>query len=352
MKTWERIKKDPSLLKKYFIREKVIDTIRSFFKKQKFHEVQTPILLPIPSCEPNLEVFQTELKTSRSVKRKGFLIMSPEYSIKKLISAGIGNCFEITKCFRNEEEVSTLHNPEFTMLEWYRINAGYADIMNDFEELFADIIKTLYPETDLKKWSYQNTTYDITTPWTRVTISEAFNKYAKVDTETLLSEKELINKAKQKGYIVDSNTKWEEVFHQIIFNEIEPALNKMHKPYFLYDYPLSQASLSKKKASDPRFAERFEVFLAGVELGNCFSELIDADEQKVRFEKDLMERKIRGKTPFPIDKELLKALSEGMPETAGVAVGADRLIMLAGNFPEISETMFFPAKDIFDLPET
>lgn len=278
--------------------------------------------------------------------------MSPEYSIKKLISAGIGNCFEITKCFRNEEEVSTLHNPEFTMLEWYRINAGYADIMNDFEELFADIIKTLYPETDLKKWSYQNTTYDITTPWTRVTISEAFNKYAKVDTETLLSEKELINKAKQKGYIVDSNTKWEEVFHQIIFNEIEPALNKMHKPYFLYDYPLSQASLSKKKASDPRFAERFEVFLAGVELGNCFSELIDADEQKVRFEKDLMERKIRGKTPFPIDKELLKALSEGMPETAGVAVGADRLIMLAGNFPEISETMFFPAKDIFDLPET
>src|SRR5258706_15201359 len=132
MKTWQRIKNNPELLDKYLVREKVTDTIRSFFKKKGFREVSTPILVSIPSIEPNLEVFQTELRTSKGLKRDGFLIMSPEFSIKKLLAAGIGNCFEITKCFRNEEEVSRLHNPEFTMLEWYRVGANYKDVMQDF----------------------------------------------------------------------------------------------------------------------------------------------------------------------------------------------------------------------------
>ena len=127
-------------------------------------------------------------------------------------------------------------------------------------------------------------------------------------------------------------------------------MKKLNRPYFIYDYPASQASLSKKKPEDPRFAERFEVFLAGIELGNCFSELTNAQEQKERFVKELSERKNAGKTEYTIDNELIKALSKGMPEVSGIAVGVDRLIMLAADVGNISETMFFPAEEIFDLP--
>jgi len=352
MQTWEKIRNNPELLERYFVREKVIGAIRSFFKTQDFHEVQTPILVPTPSCEANLEVFQTELRTLKGKKRNGYLIMSPEYSIKKLLAAGIGNCFEITKCFRNEEEVSKLHNPEFTMLEWYRINSDYIRVMEDFEGLFIDIIKKINPNFDLKNWTYQNESYDISLPWTRITIAEAFQKLAHIDTDTLLSEQGLLEIAKDKGYKVSEKTAWEEIFYQIIFNEIEPELKKTGKPYFLYDYPVSQASLSKKKESDPRFAERFEVFVASTELGNCFSELLDAKEQKTRFEKDLAERKRNGKTMYSVDEELIKALNSGMPEVSGIAVGVDRLVMLAGNFETLSDTLFFPANEIFDLEDT
>ncbi len=317
--TWQRIKNNPKLMKKYLVREKVVDTIRSFFKNQEFHEVFTPILVPVPSTEPNLEVFKTELRTSKGLRRDAFLIMSPEFSIKKLLAAGIGNCFEITKCFRNEEEVSPLHNPEFTMLEWYRVGADYKDIMQDFENLFLKV-------TGKDKLEYQGETYDLATPWPRIRISEAFKKYTGKD-------------------VLDVS---DEDFYKIYFNEIEPELLKLKKPYFIYDYPISQASLSKP-AKDPRFAERFEVFLAGIELGNCFSELTDAKEQKRRFEKDKTLRQAQGRLNYPIDDDLIEALDSGLPKVSGIAVGVDRLIMLAADVPTIADTMFFPGEEMFDL---
>lgn len=299
-------------LDKILVREKVIDTIRKFFKDEGFHEVFTPILVPIPSIEPNLEVFKTELCTSKGVKRNGYLIMSPEFSIKKLLSQGVGSCFEITKAFRNEEEVSRLHNPEFTMLEWYRVGANYFDVMNDFENLFKAIIGK-------DKLTYQGVNYDIGSPWLRVRIPDVIKECP------------------------------DEEFYKIFYNEVEPKLAKLKKPYFLYDYPISQASLSRPCRDNPNYAERFEVFLAGLELGNCFSELTDAKEQKKRFEMDLEERKRAGKTIYPIDEELIKALEKGLPEVSGIAVGVDRLIMLAGNFENISDTLTFPASEIFKI---
>jgi lysyl-tRNA synthetase class 2 len=307
-KTWQKIKADPNLKEKYLVREKVIDIIRAFFKNQGFHEVSTPILVSIPSCEPNLEVFQTQLRTASGVKCKAYLILSPEYSLKKLISAGLGNIFEITKCFRNEEEVSRLHNPEFTMLEWYRVNADYWDIMQDFENLFVKIIGK-------NKFTYQGEEYDISLPWPRISFAE-------------LGMAEIPD----------------EEFYKKFFNEVEPKLRASHKPAIIYDYPISQAALARPKASDPRFAERFEVFLAGLELGNCFSELTNAEEQKRRFTKELAERKRLGKTEYLMDKDLIEALNS-MPPTAGIAVGVDRLIMLAADAEDISETLFFPASE-------
>ncbi len=306
-------------MEKYLVRERVIDTIRSFFKNQGFHEVFTPILVPIPSIEPNLEVFESELRTSKGEKRRAFLIMSPEFSIKKLLAGGIGNCFEIAKCFRNEEEASPLHNPEFAMLEWYRINADYKDIMKDFEHLFLKIIGK-------DKLEYQGEVYDLSLPWPKIRIPNAFKKYAGKDVLKVSDED----------------------FYKIYFNEIEPELLKMKKPYFIYDYPISQASLSKP-AKDPRFAERFEVFLGGIELGNCFSELTDAKEQKKRFETDKKDRERMNKTKYPIDEDLIEALKEGIPAVSGIAVGVDRLVMLVADVSSIKETLFFPGKELFDL---
>lgn len=326
MKTWQNIKNKPELLKQYFVREIVVDTIRSHFKGQGFREVFTPILVPIPSIEPNLEVFKSELRTSKGLKRNGYLIMSPEFSIKKLLAAGVGNCFEITKCFRNEEEVSRLHSPEFTMLEWYRVNADYNHVMKDFEDLFCRIIKNVNPEVNLEEWKYQGEVYNLKTPWPRISVSEAFKKYA---------DKDVLEVS-------------EEDFYKIFFNDIEPELAKSRRPFIIYDYPISQASLSRP-AKDPRFAERFEIFLAGVELGNCFSELTNPDEQLKRFKNDLAERKKQGKTEYPIDLDLIDALKSGLPEVSGIAVGVDRLIMLAADVPEVSDTLFFPGDELFDL---
>lgn len=352
VKTWQKIKENPKLIEKYLIREKVIDTTRCFFKNQNFHEVFTPILVPIPSAESNLEVFETALKTSQGTNRRGFLIMSPEYSLKKLICAGIGNVFEITRCFRNEEEVSRLHNPEFTMIEWYRVGATYLDVMRDVENLFVEIVKSVGNTNDLTKWIYQGETYDISLPWERISVAEAFKKFANIDIDTLLSENKLKLVASNKGYSVSSTTTWEQLFYQIFFNEVESNLKKSHRPFFVYDYPLSQAALAKRKKEDPRFAERFEAFLAGVELGNCFSELTDHVEQQARFKDDLELRKRLGKTEYGVDEDLIKALKSGMPEVSGIAVGVDRLVMLAANVPAISDVLFFPAHEIFDLKST
>lgn len=326
MRTWQRIKKDPELTSRYLVREKVVDSIRAFFKSRGFHEVFTPILVPVPSIEPNLEVFKTELRTSKGIKKDAYLIMSPEFSIKKLLAGGVGNCFEITKCFRNEEEVSSLHNPEFTMLEWYRMDADYFDIMEDFEKMFCEVVLSAMPTADLANWKYQGQSYDLTPPWPRIRIADAFKKYAKRD----------VLKVTDKD------------FYKVYFNEVEPELLKLKKPYFIYDYPISQASLAKQ-SRDPRFAERFEVFLGGVELGNCFSELTEASEQKRRFEEDLAERKRQGKTTYPIDTDLIDAIRSGIPKVSGIAVGVDRLVMLAGDFISIGETLLFPGKELFDL---
>lgn len=326
MQTWKKIKENTNLLNKYLVREKVVDTIRDFFKSQNFHEVFTPILVPVPSIEPNLEVFKTELRTSKGEKRPGYLIMSPEFSIKKLLAGGLGNCFEITKCFRNDEEVSELHNPEFTMLEWYRVGANYFDIMEDFERLFIEIVKKVNPDVDLKKWEYQGKTYDLSSPWPRIRIPDAFQKYAKRNVLEVPDED----------------------FYKVYFNEVEPEILKLGRPYFLYDYPISQASLSKP-SKDPNFAERFEVFLDKVELGNCFSELTDANLQLKRFEDDKKARVAQNKEDYPIDMDLIDALKSGLPTVSGIAVGVDRLVMLAGDSSSISDTLFFPGKEIFDL---
>jgi elongation factor P--(R)-beta-lysine ligase len=349
LKTWQNIKNNPELINNYLVREKVIDTIRMFLKKAGFHEVQTPILVPTPSMESNLDAFETRLTTSKGISKRAFLIMSPEYAHKKLLSAGLKNIFEITRSFRNQEEISPSHNPEFTILEWYRTNSNYFDIMNDFQDLFLNILNSVCVKFDQKNWKFQNEFYDLTPPWTKISMCDAFDKFANIDTDTLLDENKLIERAKDKGYKIEKGTNWEQIFYQIFLNEIEPKIKDLKKPVFIYDYPLSQAALAKRKKEDPRFAERFEIYLAGLELGNCFSELTDAKEQEQRLKNDFKERKRLNKNSYPIDKDFILALKSGLPEVAGIAVGVDRLIMLASDTDSIEKTLFFPASEIFNL---
>lgn len=345
MKTWQKLKTQPSLFNQYFVREQVIDATRSFFKEHKFHEVETPLLLPQPSTEPFLEVFDTSLVFADGIREQGFLPTSPEFSMKKLLAAGSGNIFQICKSFRNGEGRSGRHNPEFTILEWYRTPADYKDIMNDVEDLLRSIYKAVKSDTKYT-CTYQGHKISFKKPFERITLSEAFLRFADIKEDDMLSEERLLEIGKKKGYQVDKETTWEQMFNQILFNEIEPHLGK-GAPTFLYDYPASQAALSKKKEHDPRFAERFEVFLQGYELGNAFTELTDAKEQKERCLADLYERRKLGKKEFGLDEDFIKALESGMPPTGGIAMGVDRIIAIFADVPSIQDTLFFPVDDLF-----
>ncbi len=343
MKTFQKLKNNPELWTQYWVREQVIDAIRSFFKGRGFHEAEVPLLLPTPSTEPFLEVFKTELKDDHGNKWDGFLPSSPEFALKKLLSAGSGSIFTITKSFRNGEGRSSRHNPEFTILEWYHTPGDYMAVAQDFEKLMREI--SLATGGDGKILKYQGHTYDIGSSWERITVAEAFQKYAGIDTDTMLDQDKLRVASRDKGYQVDDESTWEEMWNQIIANEIEPKLG-VSGPTIMYDFPDSQAALAKK-AKDPLFAERWEVYLAGYELGNCFSELTDWVEQEARCKADLLERKKLGKTEYPMDVDFIDALKLGMPETGGIAVGVDRLVALFADTPSIADTLFFPVEELF-----
>lgn len=348
MKNWQRVRQDPTTLETFLMREKVTDAIRAFFKREGFHEVETPLLVEHPGTEPYLEVFETTVHLAQDTPRQAFLLTSPEYAMKKLLVAGMTKIFQISKSFRNGEGQSSRHNPEFTILEWYRAHADYKAIMDDCEHLLQCIHQVVSGKTD-GQLEYLGKRYDLKSPWERISVSEAFQKYVDVDAETLLDGAALKKVAERKGYEVNEETTWEQVYNQLLLNEIEPHLG-VGKPTILYDYPASQAALSRKKESDPRFSERFEFFLGGLELGNAFSELTDADEQERRFRAELSERHELGKTPYELDHDYIDALRLGLPETGGIAVGVDRLIMLFANVADVHEVTFFPIEDVFDLP--
>ncbi|MCL4360487.1 EF-P lysine aminoacylase EpmA [Patescibacteria group bacterium] len=369
MKTWQKLQKHPSLWQRYFLREKLIRSIRKFFDGQGFHEVETPLLAAHPPAESYLEVFETTLLDRQRRPTKAYLSPSPEVPLKKLMVAGLGNCYSLTKSFRNMETESKLHNPEFTILEWYRVGADYKDIMKDCEDLLKFINKSVIlgseatPESDLKDrfWTsqnddkkkhqiiYQGRKIDLTPPWERLTVVEAFATYAKVNFEDFLDFQKAKIIAAKKGYRLESKTTWEKLFNQIFLNEIEPKLGQ-GKPTILYDYPASMAALAKTKASDPRFAERFEFYINGLELGDAYSELTDWREQEKRFKEEMKEIKRLGKTEYDYDHDFIEALKVGLPTCSGIAVGVDRLVMLLADTDDIADTLFFPASEEFGSP--
>lgn len=364
MKTWQKLRARPELWGRYFVREKVLTAIRRFFLDRAFHEVETPYLTGSLPPESYLDIFETTLLDRQRRPRRAFLPTSPEPFLKKLLVAGIGNCFAIPKSFRNTEDQSKTHNPEFTILEWYRVGvyperpegrfgASYTDIMADCEELLVFINTYLqrsrpgHGTTKSTELVYQGKRVDMSAPWERVSMTEAFWRYAKMDLTKALTKKTIAPIAKKKGYAVRESDGWEELFDQIFLNEVEPRLGR-GRPTILYDYPLELAALAQKKKSDPRFAQRFEFYIEGLELGDGYSELTDWKEQLERFQLEYEERKRLGKVDHPIDMDFIEALKTGMPKSGGIAVGVDRLIMLFADARDIADTMFFPAGELFE----
>lgn len=338
---------DTPKIKQLRKRSKIVQSIRQFFYDQDFIEVDTPLFLANPDPEPTIHLFETTWQLGE-LEKIGYLAPSPEFQMKKLLAAGSGPIFQICKSFRNAEPVSRLHNPEFTILEWYRPKADYTDLMNDCEQLVMSAWDTIEPKHG-STLNYQDLKLDMNTPWERLSVVEAFERYAEITEDEFFDLDKLRARAQDKGYRVDENNSYDDIFYQIMLNEVEPHLGKT-QPTFLYDYPASQAALARLKADDKRLAERFELYIGNLEIANAFSELTDAKEQEKRLKAQLKNRRTQGLPAWQPDNQFIEALRRGMPPTAGIALGVDRLVMVLTDAAELSEVVSYTAAEIFELP--
>ncbi|MBI4280647.1 EF-P lysine aminoacylase GenX, partial [Candidatus Uhrbacteria bacterium] len=261
MHRWQEIRQNPALREKLEGAREIKRLIREWFSAHGFCETETPVLVRYPGQEPYLEPFVVTVKDEGGRTTPGTLITSPEYALKKMIAAGFDRLFELSRCFRNGEPVDELQNPEFTMLEWYRAGADYRDIMEDAEQLVFFISQKLLTA------NYQPPTrIDFTRPWERLSVAESFRRYAGVDLNKILETNDSAQAFRKEwarlGGMVQGNETFEECFFKIFISRIEKNLGR-EKPTFLFDYPAHLAALARLKASDPRYAERFELYIKG-----------------------------------------------------------------------------------------
>ncbi len=298
-------------MKRLAERARVVAAIASFFESRDFLRVETPAVVPSPGMDAHLDAFGVDL----GARGRRFLATSPEYQMKRLLADGFPRIYQLCKAYRRDEE-GHLHNPEFSMLEWYRARASVEDVMRDTEQLVARVTGGA-----IRAGGATITTLP---PFPRVTVLEAFERFAGRD------ERETLAMAEHE----------EELFFRLLIEKVEPGLATLGSAVFLTDYPACMASLARKKPGDPRVAERFELYAAGVELCNGFGELVDPIEQRARFVADQAARAERGAEVYPIDDKLIEALGRLEP-AAGNALGVDRLAMLACGASSIGEVIAF-----------
>jgi lysyl-tRNA synthetase class 2 len=313
-------------------RDRMLGAIRGWFRSQDFLEVETPVLFRAPGLNPHIAEFETAFRAGKRDERL-WLRTSPEVFHKRLLASGVPRLYEIGRFFRNGESTER-HNPEFTGLEFYEAGFDYARIMERTEGVLAHAIEAVVGKPLAGG-------IDVTPPWERITVAEAFARHAGVtlqhETEALRSEAERI------GIRTTPDDRYDDVFFRIYVDKVEPNLGK-EKPVFLHDYPVSMGVMARRKPSAPEIAERVELYIGGVELANGFSELTDPDEQRARFEADrrlVAERDDVAPASLPLDEGFLAALAK-MPSAAGIAIGLDRVLMLALGKRSIREVIAFP----------
>jgi lysyl-tRNA synthetase class 2 len=326
-------------------RGQILGAVRSFFAALGYVEVDTPALQVSPGLEPHLQAFKTQLHDPcerRAAERH--LHTSPEFAMKKLLVAGMPRIWQLAHVFRDGERSAT-HHPEFAMLEWYRAGASYRDLMDEC----AALIRACQAATGAEALVWRGHSADARRPWQRLSVAEAFREHCGIDLlatapDPLAPDVERLAAAtRHLGIGPHPGDDWEALYFRIFLERIEPVLG-VGTPTILYDYPLSMAALSRCSPSDPRVAERFEVYICGLELANAFGELTDAAEQRRRFAADQAKKQALYGETYPIDEDFLAALDHGLPACAGIALGFDRLVMLATGAEDIEEVMWAPVR--------
>jgi lysyl-tRNA synthetase class 2 len=291
-------------------RARLIQAIRQFFIEKGYLEVETPYRIPAPAPESYINAIPSG---------EWFLHTSPELCMKRMLAAGYAKIFQICRCWRGGERGSQ-HIPEFTLLEWYRSGCDYLGLMDECEEIIQDVASSIGLG---KKIIYHDQVIDLTKPWERISVKEAFRHYSPVAMGEALKR---------------------DLFDEIMVRDIEPRLG-IGKPTFIYDYPAERRAMARLKQGDQTLAERFELYLGGLELANAFSELIDAEEQRKHFLEENINRHVLGKLAYPIPEKFLEELGN-MPPSAGIAMGVDRLVMVFLNAGMIDEVVTFTPEEL------
>jgi lysyl-tRNA synthetase class 2 len=320
-------------------RSAITKAVRAWFEGQGFAEVETGILQVSPGNETHLHAPRTELNPADGARATRYLRTSPEFACKKLLAAGEQKIFELARVFRDRER-GDLHLPEFTMLEWYRADAAYDVVMADSIAVIARAAQA----SGIKQFSFRGRIADPFAEPERLTVAAAFERYAGIDLLGTITgdngdRARLASAAREQVRIADDDT-WSDIFSKVLVEHVEPRLGQ-RRLTILFEYPAPEAALARAKPSDPRVAERFEIYACGVELANGFGELTDAREQRLRFAHAMDEKQRRYGERYPLDEDFLDAVAQ-MPQASGAALGFDRLVMLASGAMRIDQVGWTP----------
>jgi len=324
-------------------RGRIAASLRAWFAAHEFIEVETAALQVSPGNEAHLHAFATELISPGGVRAPLYLRTSPEFACKKLLVAGETRMFEFARVFRNRER-GALHHPEFTLLEWYRANEPYETLMDDCAALMAEAARS----TGAQQFAFRGRSVDPFAEPERVTVAEAFSRYADIDLLATVSQGKgdrtrLAAAAVRAAVATAAEDSWSDIFSRILVERVEQRLG-IGRATILYEYPLPLAALARPKPGSRQVAERFELYACGVELANAFGELTEVAEQRARFEVAMAEKQHIHGERYPLDEDFLAALSS-MPPASGVALGFDRLVMLASGASTIEQVIWTPVVD-------
>lgn len=340
MKTWwhpDQFARRKPLLE---TRVTMMRAIRAFFESRDYWEVETPVLQVSPCMDAHIRAFCTSLQ---SVDQQSavdmYLHTSPEFAMKKLLVAGLPKIFQLCRTFRNAEGAST-HEPEFTMLEWYAAGMTYRELMDEC----VDLIRHCAGKTGCKMIDWRGRVTDPFSDWQFLSVGDAFEQYAGIDLPAVMDDLDAFGAAAAKaGYPPHDGDSWDDVFFRVFLPLIEPELGHP-APTILYDYPATMASLARRRSDDPRFCERFEIYICGLELANAFGELTDPVEQRSRFVEENIIRKDLYGDEYPVDADFIAALEFGLPDASGIALGVDRLAMLLTGAADIADVIWTPVR--------
>ena len=321
-------------------RGRIKAALRHWFEAEGFVEVDPACLQVSPGNEAHLHAFRTEFETEGGGRSPYYLHTSPEFAMKKLLAAGETKIFTFAPVFRNGER-GPLHSPEFTMLEWYRAGAPHTQLMHDC----AAFLRLAADAAGRARWSWRGPSCNVADPFVTTTLQKAFQAFADIDLDAAFAGSApdvagLAREARRIGVRVASDDTWSDLFSRILAGRIEPRLG-CGRPEMLCEYPAHEAALARPCAHDPRVAERFELYVCGVELANGFGELTDPAEQRRRFEAEMAEKQRVYGRRYPIDEDFLAALG-AMPDASGCALGLDRLVMLATGATHIEQVLWTP----------